>query len=488
MLYKPFIDGAGTTFSKNFQLEDCVNWLLENASLEGAKTEKGLFGAFGLALHQDLGEGPVRGQFSFDDGTEYVVSGPNVFSKDAGDVYTNIGTVANDTLPVKMVANGNQVALRSGGFLYRLQGGVITGPIAGPWAELTDIETLNGYYMALDRITGVWFLSAPGDCTIWDALDFSTAPASNNSLLALWTQNNQLLVLGSVSIQPFFNNGNADFPYQLNESGVIDGGIRAAAAITSVAKDATSSDLTTFFLSQTANGDAQVMKLAGASTVRVSTNALETIFQKYPQLENTKAWGFQMNGHQMAMFCFTSASWLYDATTDKWFQWGWTNPSSGLYEAVRGVNHAFNKGRHLVGDRTAGVIWEMADTHYQDGNPDDPTSPLPLISRRRVLLPSDGTKRIFVSRIEALGETGVGLVTGTDDEINPQIGLSMSWDSGHNFGTTSYTPMGRMGDTEARMYWTALGSGRQPAVEVVISSPVKRVLTGLDIQMKAGVS
>src|SRR6516162_5592081 len=147
-IYEPFIDGTGHSNSPNFQLDRLQNMLLENRTMQGAKSDKVLIQAPGTNQFYDLGDGPVRGQIALE-GYDYIVSGANVWSKDPSDVFTLIGTVANDGMPVRMCSNNTQIFFCSAGLGYVISGGLFPVP-SPPWTKLVDVEFFQAYFVGLD--------------------------------------------------------------------------------------------------------------------------------------------------------------------------------------------------------------------------------------------------------------------------------------------------------------------------------------------------
>lgn len=493
MIYPPFIDGSSKAVAGTFQLDSTQNAYVENRSLEGAKTSKALIAAPGTSALFDLGDGPIRGQLSLE-GYAFIVAAGNVWQKDPLDVFTLLGTVADDSLPVKMVSNSTEIFLRSAGTGYRIGFGAVTAVPAPPWTTLADIAYLHGYFIGLDddggTVGGQFFISSPEDCLTWDTLDFSTAPASNNKLRALAVSHDDLLVIGSVTTQPFYDNGNADFPIVPNQSGVSDRGTTARDSVAALSNEPQSSGSTIFMLTESLDGHAEVAKFVGFTCVTVSTPQLSRIFQGYAKISDAVGWAFEMGGHVFYQIVFpdAQASWRYDSTTDRWAQVSWLDQVTGLQQAHRGVNHCFNLGRHLVGDRTAGIIWLLSQDVYSDGDPADITAIVPQIMQREVLLPSNGTTRMFLPYVELLCEAGVGDGSGSGPGDDPVAELYVSENGGRTYGELAYARLGKLGEYDTRPQWQRNGSGRQLAVKIACSAPVKRVWSGLDIRITKGLS
>ncbi len=89
---------------------------------------------------------------------------------------------------------------------------------------------------------------------------------------------------------------------------------------------------------------------------------------------------------------------------------------------------------------------------------------------RRFLLPFDEDVWIFLSKLEILIQSGVGLVTGQGSD--PQIRLRLSRDGGETWGQEISCSAGQMGEYDARVIFRRLGRGRNLVAEITVSDPV----------------
>jgi hypothetical protein len=370
-----------------------------------------------------------------------------------------------------------------------------------PWTFLADIAFLHGYFIGLNDDGspdgGVFFLSALNDALTWDPLDFSGVNSTTNKLRAITTSHDHLFVIGSTLTQPFYDSGNADFPLVPNQSGTMEVGTIARDSVCEMGLSSKSDDNVIFFLSETPNGHMQMIKIVGFNPTVISTPPLDYIWQEAGAYDIGKVvtWTFQENGHSYVQVCwpqdspFPVGTQRYDSTTDRWADITWTNPATGLQEAHRGINHAFNIVRHLVGDRATGILWKMTHQLHTDGDPLNPEAKVPMVALREVLLPSDGTKTMFINSIELLAETGVGDGSGNAPADDPQVMLEMSGDGGHTYDPNPESiSLGKQGVYETRVVWTGVGSYRQPACRISCSAGVKLWWSGLMVDMQEGVS
>jgi hypothetical protein len=89
-------------------------------------------------------------------------------------------------------------------------------------------------------------------------------------------------------------------------------------------------------------------------------------------------------------------------------------------------------------------------------------------------------KRMRGDKLELVMEAGTGAVTGVD--VNPLIGLSMSYDGGVSFGNERYQFAGKIGVREARARWRRFGMGRRPVAKIFTTSTQKVVWLGANVE------
>jgi hypothetical protein len=445
-----------------------------------AKAPIVLYGSPGTTLYLDLADGgPIRGLFELEDYT-YVVSGVNAYQIDPSGIVTNIGTVASDNKPVSWVFSATQGVLVSAGIAYALNAGAVAPIGSPPWTTAVDCEFLDGFFIILDDdglpAGGQFFISGLNDATTWDPLDFSTAPASNNKLRALSVDHENLFIFGTVVTQPFYNNGNADFPFVLNTTGIMQQGIMARATVSLM-------DNTTYWLGRNKDGLLQAFLADGYTPKRISNNALEAEWLNYATPDDAIAWTCQIKGHSWYHINFIQAqkSWRFDRSTNLWHQVAFRNPVTGQDECHRGNSHVVRGLQHLVGDRQTAQIWELSPDIYADGAN-------PLVASLTTPAPFQGNKNVFYSLFELITPGGIGNGTVGTPETNPSWMLEWSNDSGHNYGPQFQLQAGKIGEYGKRLRKVGVGSGRNRVFRVSISAAVPRCLIGAEYEAELGTS
>ncbi len=486
-----FIGSNNTEIAPEVNSELCINLVPQKTDVPNAKAPIVLYGSPGTREFLDFDDGgPIRGQISIENYT-FAVSGGNIYAVDPFDDVTGGGTVADDGKSVTMVANNLYVLLVSAGIAYVIGNGVVIPVVDPPWASAIDCAYMNGYFIVLDDegnspdklLGGQFFISALNDPYNWDALDFSTAPASNNKLRGLKVDHNDLWVEGTLVNQPFFFNGQAEFPFLLNETGVMQQGVMSRDAVQNL-------DNTIIWLGRNKDGLLQAFIAEGYSARRISTDAIETAWSRYADPENVTAWVYQVNGHPTYNLNFITAqkSWRFDNGTKLWHRVAYRNPLNNQDECHRGNNHSVRNGIHIIGDRQSAKLWEFTTEVNADG--DDP-----LVAIRQAPAPWFGNKLVFYKVFWLITPTGIGDGSNLDPDIgtvtpeaDPAWMYSWSDDNGHTFGPEYLLQAGPAGawDLQLRMY--GCGSGRNRVHRVSISANVPRCLIGAEQEIEVGTS
>jgi hypothetical protein len=91
-------------------------------------------------------------------------------------------------------------------------------------------------------------------------------------------------------------------------------------------------------------------------------------------------------------------------------------------------------------------------------------------------------KYIGISQIQIDIESGVGLVSGQGSQ--PVCDLQVSKDGGFTFKSVGFSSMGLIGDYTARLKWNSLGAARDWVLKLIITDPVRRVITGAHAEVQ----
>lgn len=447
--------------------ERCQNWFPEPVESPAAPYKMVLYPAPGFQSWATVTDVNTRGLFGMG-GRAWANVGTGLYELFSTSAWIKRGTIAENNNPASIASNGiagNQLVFASGqnaNLIDLTTNTVTTVPITG---EATMIGMIDGYFLAFNVLTNRYRISNLNNGLIWDANQFlarSIAPDPWQAMIV--DGNRQIWLIGEQTGEVHYNAGSFPFPFAPIPGAVFGYGTRAPFSVKVVGDSV-------MWLSRTVDGAGIVVSARGYSPQRVSTHAVETLIAGYARqttIDDAEAVTYQDQGHTFYALSFPSvpATLVYDKTTNIWSERGKWNSVLNRYDVWAPRVHAYAFGKHLVGDRTTGVIAEMDVTFPSEA---DGTA----IRRLRIpppLVLADGHGRLFVSRFEVMLEPGLG--TSTGQAFNPRVMLRVS-QNGKTWSNQRTASAGKMGEVDARVFWTRLGSSTNLWVpEVTVSDPV----------------
>jgi hypothetical protein len=468
-----FIGPTYTSLSPNVDAERTVNLYPEIQESPGAKARIVLYPTPGLSLLSTPG-GNGRTLFS-QDGRCFIATGNTffeIYADGSGDFW---GGIADDGLPATISSNGTQLFITSGGlgYIFTLSTNVLE-QIAAPGFpdNVSHGAFIDGYFIALKRGTRTFQISGLFDGFSWDALDKGTISAASDNLVALIADHRELWLLGSKTIEVYYNSGNPDFPFDLIQGSLIEQGCIAPFSVAKI-------DNTIFWLGGNEQGAGIVWRAQGYLPQRVSNHAVETAFQSYGNITDAVAYTHQDKGHSYYTLWFPAAdkTWRYDVATGMWHELGYWDGNA--YLAHWGCTHTYCFGQHLLADRRNGNIYVMTPLVFDDAG---------TTVRRMRQAPHLSGEQLwnFYKMFQLDLQAGVGLTQGQGSD--PQVALSWSDDGGHRWSNEYWVSAGKLGDYAHRSIWRRLGKSRDRIFRIVVTDPVFWVLIDAFIDIEQGIS
>jgi hypothetical protein len=372
--------------------------------------------------------------------------------------------------------------------------------LADTFEEVTDVDFdgpagsvvyLDGFFVFHKVNSKKIFNSAISDGrglpdgTAYDAFDFTLAVADPDNIRALSVYRNQLYALGSENTEIFRNIGRSPAPFQSLSGGGIDIGIFApqTAALFGGA---------IAFIGGSVNESPAVWMIAGAQKKKISTTAIDNELSKLAELTGTEdtdvfAWVYAESGAYFYGLTLPDTTFVYDQINQRWHERRSIDGTDVSRYRVASMVTAY--GRVMVGDLLDGRIGQIDESSYTEYN---------FLSRRFVTTkPFDSMgDAVFVSSIEVVVESGVGLESDVDVEAginfqgvpieasggaDPQITLSFSDDGGRTFEDGRARSMGKLGEYNRRPIWRRLGRfPRSRVIMLEVSSPTKATLIKME--------
>jgi hypothetical protein len=203
--------------------------------------------------------------------------------------------------------------------------------------------------------------------------------------------------------------------------------------------------------------DMTVRRLSGITPVRISTEAVERSIRQSTWQDGfafSTAWG----GHLWYVFTMPEVTWLYDATTQQWFE----HRSHGQ-DNWRVSCAAESGGITYVGDSLSGKLGKFDDVFTEWGNPLRMEWTYPAVY-------SEGERAVH-SRFEIVTEAATDLAEGQGSD--PEMMLAYS-DDGKVFTWLPSRKLGRIGEHKRRVVWWRLGQSRNRVYRAAYSEPIRR--------------
>ncbi len=471
MNFQGFIGPSYTLDSVEIDAQRCVNWYLKANELGKGKNAQtfSLIQCPGLKKLLTVGNGPIRGCYRASNGFFYVVSGDELYYIDKNFTSLPVGKLLTSTGEVDFADNGKTLVVVDGsnGYWHTLGSSISTRIIDSAWLGSTNVNFIDGYFLFNEPNSGKFYISALNSIEL-DALDFATAEGAPDNVVATLVNHREIWLFGDDSIETWYNNGNADFPFQRSGSGFIEMGCAAPFSVSKI-------DKRTFWIGKTKEGTGIVYMAVGLSPQRISTHAVELAIQSYGDISTAKAWTYQENGSAFYILNFDEAetSWAYNLSTGTWEERAYFK--NGKFSRHRADCHAYAYDTHLVGDYENGNIYELdSETTTDDGQE----------MRRMRVSPhlSNGEKRVRHKSLQIDGTTGIGVAVGQGSD--PQMMLEFSDDGGLTWSNEMKVTLGKVGNYKTRAIFRRLGASRDRIYRVSVSDPVKCNLIYAELELE----
>ena len=324
-----------------------------------------LFGTAGLhqvATASDLNIDANRGSHVMD-GIPYFVQGEMLYK-----ITRTVDTSENETftpVPLGTVLGSGRVSMADNGTQLCIQvpsgNGYIYNKDTPSFSQITDTDfTANGAPQYVVYIDGYFLfttnISALNDGLSYNALDFGSAEADPDDIVAPVVLNNQLYIGGSETFEMFRNVGGAGFPFNRVEGGSLAYGVSSPFSLIS-------SSGVFAFIGGGEHDDVSIYAFDGSSINVISSDAIDNILSKLSptDLDNVFAWAYGQGGDRFIGWTANNITIVYEIKSGKWHE------RKSLYNVdgaaiqkrwrVNSIVKAYN--RVLVGDQNDGRIGEM---------------------------------------------------------------------------------------------------------------------------------
>jgi len=482
----PMTGGFYVSRSLPLSAQQCSN-LFVHISEGGGLANEVLFGTPGSIQLATSGTNLQTNRGSFEkNGIPYFVNGTTLFkltqviSGTGAESFTldSLGTIPGEGR-VSMAENGTQLCILvpgGDGFIFDENAGT-------PFLKITDTDFkangnpqhvvyIDGFFL-FTTDTNKFIISALNNGLAYNALDFGSAEADPDRVVAPVVLNNILFIAGAETIEPFRNAAattGAGFPFVRIEGGVISTGVFAAFSLVK-----TSGLLA--FIGGGKTDDPSIFTYNGSNIVPISTDAIDDLLAPLTetQLGNVFAFEYSQGGDRFVGFTLPTTTIVYEFKSQKWHERKSFDIIKDVAAETRWRANSVVKayGRILIGDnqdgRVGSIDLDILDEYGQNIISTFSTMPFSNIG--------DNLKFPF---IELTTESGVG--NGNDPD--PMISMDRSLD-GKTFTPRRERSMGKTGEFKKRQIWRRNGNARRFEVfRFTISAKVKKVFIKLEANIK----
>lgn len=477
----PFAQGFYVSESLPISAQECVNFY-PNTPQTGTVTQQSLFGTPGLLEIEAVAENEFNRGFHVFNSIPYHVNGTTLYRLDRSfDAFGNVSFTSVDVsggipLPgadrVVMADNGTSggemcIVLPEGSNQFNAY---IFDDVAITLVQISDIDFdgpvnglvyIDGFFLFTKKQGNKFFISNLRQGLVYTATDFADAEVDPDPIRAPFALENELFIFGSETVEPFQNIGGAGFPFVRIEGGVRQKGIDSPDTLQEM-------NGAMVWVGSTSNEQSAIWISNGGVPEKLSTTAIDNQLRTYTDTQISSAFAvkYSQSGHLFVAFTFPGAeTFVFDANEQRWHTRESISNDQPVTWRVNTIVEGYSE--LIVGDILSskiGIIDKEIFFEYDE-----------IIRRRFVLPPLDnGGNPFFTSSIEAVGESGVGLTTGTGSD--PQVLMSFSDDGGRTFGETIPRSLGKLGEYTFRTIWNQLGrSARERMFRFDVSDPIKWV-------------
>lgn len=477
-----FIGPSYTSRAERFDCQRTVNMYIELDELGVGKGEEPavLISDPGLKFLQSIGAGPIRALYTLSNQQlSLVVSGNEVYQL-AGPLAVPVridGNLVTETGPVSIADNGTDVILVDGQGGYTFPIGTFTlNTIVDPNFHPSDLVTFQDGYFICNETGSTNFFISDINSIDFPALNSASKNGYPDILIAAYSNNRQLYLLGAETLEIWYNEGaSGSTPFVRQDGRFSQVGCASAASIARAGE-------TFFWLGKNAQGGGVVYMLDGTMPKRISTHAVEFSIQQVTTLSQATGYAFQLEGHLFYHLNIPGldTTWVYDVASGQWHEKQSTiDGTTGRHLAQV---HTVLNNQHLAGDYRNGNLYQYdLDTYTDNGEM--------RIKLRQSPHVSNALQTIFYKLFELDCQFGVGLVNDGENEesnVNPMVSLQLSRDGGQTWGNAMNASIGKIGLYKTRARWQRLGKGRDIVFRVICTDNVRFTMLSAQLSIEVG--
>ncbi len=442
----------------------------------------------------------ARGLYQASNGDGYAVVGANLYYINSAFAMIFVGAIGAGTTICSMIDNGTTLLVVNGapangsgvggGWQVELSTRIFTVMSDASWTGANRVDYIDTFVIwnELDTATGLntrnFGSTLSNQITPLDATYLAGKVGYPDPLQTLIVCKRQILLLGSLKSEVWYDAGNPLFPFAELQGANIEHGIVAKYSVAS-------SDDNVYWLSRDLQGQGFVLKHTGTQTSRVSNFALEyairLMYQAGGVISDAVGYTFQVDGHSFYVLNFPTGNqtWVYDESVGDpslaWSQRCWVD-GNGAINRDRGLVGANLYGRNTVLDWENGVLYDQSMTTYTDTVL---ALQYPILYLRTFphlmtgIDPASGQPTLAEGKMVQHDRFQLNATVGTGPSgTSPVFMLRWSDDRGQSWGNPIQLSAGTNGNFASRSDARGLGQAMDRVYEVSWSFPGEVALNG----------
>lgn len=415
-----------------------------------------IFSTPGLSEFVDIGSGLCRGLKVFGD-VLIAVFDDQVYSITSAGVATNIFDIGTTTGDVSMEDNGTDLMLVDGSAGYLWDGATMTTGIANFPSNPDTVAFIDGYFIVNEGGTGRFHYNTdPYVPETWAALNFNTAEASPDILMAVASTFGYIYAFGDKTTEVWYDAAATSGPFLRIDGMVMQCGLMAPFSPQKIGD----SGNVLLWLADTPNGGGFVVKNSGGQSLeRASTPELEQTWSSYSTMSDARSFGYKQDGSTFYVLQFPTAghTWVYDTFTSRWHE---RSSAGGRWYADY---YARFNGQHVVASAQTSKLYYMSNSYTSDDG---------VEIERELVGPTLGGQDEMITwhSIQIEMDNGVGTYDGQGED--PVILLSWSDDAGRTWSQNRELKIGKAGEYLKRVITWQLGRSYKMTPRIRVTDPV----------------
>jgi hypothetical protein len=364
--------------------------------------------------------------------------------------------------PVHMAHGMQQLCAVNGpdGWVMDLVANTLTRITAEGWRGSNRVDYIDGYFVFVDPGTDQFYISGIDAASELDALDFSSADAQPDDIVAQIVRKRELYLFGSRSCEVWINSGDPDFPLSRYQGTPIDVGVVGTFAVCKAAD-------TLMFVGKTERGGAIVYEMNGYQPQRISTQSVEQALEASTDIAQATLWAYQEAGGEFVAVNAPGleTTWVFDAATRQWHERA--ELVAGNYQPLRVTGVAFHQNTHYA---IAGTkFYRMARRINTLGGD--------VLCRERTW------PHLLAPSLEPVTYQGLELRCTTGEFPGTAgITLEVSNDGGSVFHAPLRRALGAIGQRSQRVRWMPLGTARERVFRLRCTDAVPLTIHGATVE------